>query len=279
MNTNKRDISQDLQLRQWRDASTQRELGLVYEGKGLPKKETELIGTLRYMMLLLADGLGYLAYWNQFEVRLKDEYKSPIEVGLKDQSGSSASWNYDQQNEVATHRLNLSAWVMSLLRFNSAMDHDKDSLTRQLTKDWLATEPGLERRYRKMRNLRNWNFAHRGNQDKDKTIAGIDIVPVHFSDREDINAVAWRNKQWGHSLNPRPTQDQIDELCDLTFNALEWTGKQYDKEKDRLEKLAIKRFGKPDQQNSDWLKFAGASDVDGRIDMIDLDGNTPTRDF
>lgn len=109
MSTNKRDISQDLQLRQLRDASTQRELGLVYEGKGLPKKETERIGTLRYMMLLLADGLGYLAYWNQFEVRLKDEYKSPIEVGLKDQYGSPASANYDQQNEVATHRLNLSA--------------------------------------------------------------------------------------------------------------------------------------------------------------------------
>ena len=267
MNTNKKDISQDLQLRQWRDASSQRDLGLVYEDKGLTKEETKRIGTLRYMMLLLADGLGYLAYWNQFDVRLKDQYESPT------------SWNDDQQNAVATHRLNLSAWAMALLRFNAAMDQDKDPLTRQLTKDWLATKPGLNKRYRKMRNLRNWNFAHRGNQDKDKTIAGIDMVPVHFLGREDINAVARRNKPWGQSINSSPTQDQIGELRDLTINALEWTWEQYDKENDRLEKLAIKRFGKPDQQNSEWVKLAGASDIDGRIDMIDLDDNTPIKDF
>lgn len=168
---------------------------------------------------------------------------------------------------------------MSLLRFNAAMDHDKDSLTRQLTKDWLATESGLEKRYRQMRNLRNGNFAHRGNWGKDKTIAGIDIVPVHFLGLKDVNAVVWRNEQWGHSLNPRPTQVQIDELRDLTANALEWTWKECNKEKKRLEKLAIKRFGRPDQQYSDWLKFAGASDADGRVDLIDLDGNTPIRDF
>lgn len=245
-------------LRRLVDRSTKRDVGLARRGAGLPQVKLARLGTLEYMLGLLADALRYEELIGKFSASHKS-------------SDLIAKATAEKEENEANRRIDISFGAMALLRFNAAMDND-DVQSKELTNAWLDSAPRqFKKKYRRLRDKRSAYYAHRGLLKKGKRRAEHTVTEVQIlgAETERHTGIEWTVDPWMQDLAQRLSNQERNDLRELARNAFVWVKHEYDQEYNRVAELAMMKLGKKYSQDEPWVRIDGTTD--GVTDELKLE--------